>query len=543
MKLLFLLILFSLVITSGLVSVEAQSEPPPSECTDMPKETLEEKIEKKECKVEEAQSRIDAATVNAEKLFWIEKLEIRQAALDRLLKQQLEASEIIISDFDLSSDNNRSTGITAYDGKFWVVDDRDDKVYAYNADGTRDAASDFDLDADNYRPGGITALDGKFWVVDSVDAKVYVYNADGTPDAASEFNLHADNDWPWGITAYDNKFWVLDEAEGKIFVYNQDGTRDAASDFNLASNSGTPLGITAYDGKFWVTDDRDDKVYAYNADGTRDAASDFDLDSNTSFATGITAHDDKLWVVDYTDDKVYAYDIDETSVWSVPVITEPVTPTPTPTPTPEPPVTLEPTTTPQDLLDIIDEINNLQTTINELRKRLLSLMVVVQEPITYTAPEEMPIINTAEPYAVTNGTSFKIGDTIRVSGLIPTLPEPIINIHGETMSLSLQFSAGVRSPDHPSKDIFLSCGYFNFDLDSNNVVGTNFGQNCVAKNNFTINQDETFHYDYELTTENVDYYGLYYINTSCSLRTSHYDWSPCYLLTNEFLIAPDPITP
>ena len=94
LKLLFLLILFSLVITSGLVSVQAQSEPPPSECIDMPKETLEEKIEKKQCKVD--QSRIDAATSHAEKLFWIEKLEIRQAALDRLLKQQLEATESVI---------------------------------------------------------------------------------------------------------------------------------------------------------------------------------------------------------------------------------------------------------------------------------------------------------------------------------------------------------------------------------------------------------------------------------------------------------------
>ena len=42
------------------------------------------------------------------------------------------------SSFDLAPVNSNLTGIAAPDGKLWVVDIINDKVYAYNAaDGTR----------------------------------------------------------------------------------------------------------------------------------------------------------------------------------------------------------------------------------------------------------------------------------------------------------------------------------------------------------------------------------------------------------------------
>ena len=316
-------ILFSLVIVSGLGLVYAQSNPPPSECTDMPNETLEEKIEKKECRVNEAQDRIDASTVNAEKLYWIEKLEIRQAALDKLLQQQLEATEPVIPE------------------------------------------------------------------------------------------------------------------------------------------------------------------------------------------------------------PVIPEPVIPEPVIPEPVIPEPVTPTPEPT-----------TATPQDLLDIIDEINNLQTTINELRNRLLSLMVVVQEPITYTAPEEIPIINTAEPYAVTNGTSFKIGDTIRVSGLIPTLPEESrIYVNGEPIPLGFNFRAGIYGVNNNyNDDIFdLGCEYPNLEIDHTY-------HSCDTHDRVTLNEDGTFHSDFEITGEGVAEYGLHFIYVRMEL-SNLYEFSDGsryhHTKSNEFLIAPD----
>ena len=40
-------------------------------------------------------------------------------------------------DFDLDGANTSSWGIAFANETFWVVDSTDDKVYAYNADGTR----------------------------------------------------------------------------------------------------------------------------------------------------------------------------------------------------------------------------------------------------------------------------------------------------------------------------------------------------------------------------------------------------------------------
>ena len=64
-------------------------------------------------------------------------------------------------------------------GRFYVVDWADDKVYAYTASGGRDAAADFDLDRDNRVPAGLAFANGRFYVVNGTDDKVYAYTASG----------------------------------------------------------------------------------------------------------------------------------------------------------------------------------------------------------------------------------------------------------------------------------------------------------------------------------------------------------------------------
>ena len=58
----------------------------------MPRETLEEKIEKRECRVAEAQRGVDYAPPSRVSL-WVDELEIRQAGLDKLLAKQAAAAE------------------------------------------------------------------------------------------------------------------------------------------------------------------------------------------------------------------------------------------------------------------------------------------------------------------------------------------------------------------------------------------------------------------------------------------------------------------
>ena len=214
------------------------------------------------------------------------------------------------SDFDLAPDNSRPEGITFGNGRFYVVDYRDEKVYAYHASGQRDAASDFDLTPDNSGPLGITFDNGRFYVVDEGrDEKVYAYHASGQRDAASDFDLAQDNSHPTKIIFGNGRLYVVDSWDDEVYAYHASGQRDAASDFDLAPNNSRPAGITFGNGRFYVVDSEDDKVYAYHASGQRDAASDFDLAPNYSHPAGITFDNGRFYVVDSEDDKVYVLNI------------------------------------------------------------------------------------------------------------------------------------------------------------------------------------------------------------------------------------------
>ena len=58
---------------------------------------------------------------------------------------------------------------------FWIADNTDMKIYAYNLDGTRDSSNDFNtLDAaENDHPSGIWCDDTNMWVTDTDDNKIY----------------------------------------------------------------------------------------------------------------------------------------------------------------------------------------------------------------------------------------------------------------------------------------------------------------------------------------------------------------------------------
>ena len=220
----------------------------------------------------------------------------------------VSASQMAIGGFDLDSVLNPwPTGIVFANGRFFVVDWIDDKVYAYQSSGQRDSASDFDLDSDNGNASGIVFANSKLHVVDWTDDKVYAYQSSGQRDSASDFDLDSANDSPEGIIFANEKFYVVDNVDDKVYAYQSSGQRDSASDFDLDSANDSPEGITFANEKFYVVDNVDDKVYAYQSSGQRDSASDFDLDSANGNATGITFANNKLYVVDWFDDKVYSY--------------------------------------------------------------------------------------------------------------------------------------------------------------------------------------------------------------------------------------------
>ena len=216
----------------------------------------------------------------------------------------------VAGDFHLTGSNDRPSGIAFANGRFHVVDQGDDKVYAYTASGQRDSAADFDLDSrpgsGNGDPSGIAFANGRFYVVDSSDDKVYAYTASGQRDAQADFDLA--HPYAEAITFTNGRFHVVDVA-GTVYAYTASGRRDSAVDFFLdrAGGNGSPSGIAFANGRFHIVDWIDDKVYAYTASGQRDAPADFDLDSANSNPSRIAFTNGRFYVIDLSDDKVYAY--------------------------------------------------------------------------------------------------------------------------------------------------------------------------------------------------------------------------------------------
>ena len=214
-------------------------------------------------------------------------------------------SQMETETFDLDPNNGDPSGIAFANNRFYVVDWRGMKVYAYQTSWQPDSASHFDLDSANGNATGIAFANNRFYVVDNADDKVYAYDAAGQRDSASDFDLDLAGGKATGITFANNKFYVVDYIDDSVDVYDAAGQRDSASDFDLDSANATPVEITFANATFYLVDSTDLWVYAYDASGQRASASDLYLDSANGSAAGITFANNKFYVVDYTDDKIY----------------------------------------------------------------------------------------------------------------------------------------------------------------------------------------------------------------------------------------------
>ena len=226
--------------------------------------------------------------------------------------------------FDLADDNSHPRGIAYAQGRFYVVDHGDWKVYAYRgSDFRRDEAADFDLHYQNADPVGIEYAEGRFYVTDTFGAwtgKVYAYRgSDGRHDEAADFDLSLSRRVGIrGIAYAEGRFYVATgtASYAKVYAYRgSDGRRDEGADFDLnsgsyGSGSINPRGIAYGEGRFYVLEGRD-WVYAYRGfDGARDEAADFELADYNRYSRGITYAEGRLYVLDWYEDKVYAYSLD-----------------------------------------------------------------------------------------------------------------------------------------------------------------------------------------------------------------------------------------
>ena len=213
-----------------------------------------------------------------------------------------------LGSFSLASANRDPRGITFANGRLFVTDLNDEKLYAYDASGRNVPGADLDLATLNVWPAGITFANGRFYVVDWLFEKVFAYDASGRHVPDADFDLASANTSPHGITFANGRLYVADFTDEKLYAYDASGRHVPSANFDLASANTWPRGITFANGRFHVVDRIDDKVYAYDASGRHVPSADFDLASANTVPEGITFANGRFYVVDDADHKVYAYD-------------------------------------------------------------------------------------------------------------------------------------------------------------------------------------------------------------------------------------------
>ena len=142
--------------------------------------------------------------------------------------------------FDLNRGAFNARGMAYANGRFYVADISDGKVYAYSATGERDEAAEFDLHGDNANPEDIAFVNGKLYVLDNADDKLYAYSVTGVRAQAAEFDLHGDNGGSTGIVYANGRFHVLDVA-GRVYAYSVSRRARRNAGIRLAREQYQPL--------------------------------------------------------------------------------------------------------------------------------------------------------------------------------------------------------------------------------------------------------------------------------------------------------------
>ena len=116
------------------------------------------------------------------------------------------------------------------------------KLFAFDHNMNRVAGEDVAFVAAQRNPAGVKFYDDHFYVPDSTDNKLYAYQPDGTNVPAREFAFHADNANATDIDVLilseaprTIHVAILDGADKQTYTYQPDGTRDQARETSFAA--------------------------------------------------------------------------------------------------------------------------------------------------------------------------------------------------------------------------------------------------------------------------------------------------------------------
>ena len=259
------------------------------------------------------------------------RLEV-QASLDSTFADGTEVSaELLVRpaqhDFTLQG-IGQIRGIGTDGATLWVVRDRatggSDRVDAYNLSHKGYIGEkSFLLDSENAAPKGVYVNSSTLWVVDEQDDKVYAYSLSGTPfgrlDPAKSFEIAPEDGHPRGMWSDGATMWIAGHVQEHVFAYNVGttgtfGARDTTREGGLATSYAQPRGMWSNGSTLWVIDGALDRIYAHALDATsgvggRQPLREINLARENGAPWGIVSSGNTLWVADEAKVKVFAYNL------------------------------------------------------------------------------------------------------------------------------------------------------------------------------------------------------------------------------------------
>ena len=244
--------------------------------------------------------------------------------------------EVGEQDFVLDSGNGDLWGVWSDGQVMWVVDDVDDKVYAYDAyPNVLNSGQTFDLASVNDDPRGVWSDGVTMWVAEggneSTD-RVYAYHmSNKSRDSSKDFSMSDSGQvyFPRGLWSDGEIMYVAKDRSGHGFGYVHAyniSSGDSVSDkhFSLAFGNGEPGGMWSDGETMWVLDYRNgvlrDRVYAYNLSDlsassyntglTRVFDKDITLSSENNGSRGLWSDGVTLWVGDVNADRLFSYPVE-----------------------------------------------------------------------------------------------------------------------------------------------------------------------------------------------------------------------------------------
>ena len=231
-------------------------------------------------------------------------------AADAVYAYDLEGGERVEDrEFDLDERNRAPRGLWS-DGEtaFWISDSGQDKLFAHDLEtGERLPDSDLQLYPDNDDARGIWSDGSTMWVLDGRDDALFAYGL-ASGELLAEYALHDDNDTPHGIWSDGVSVWVSDHGAKRLFAYRlpvPEAQEDTSAEADDAQEDASAQQEDAGDA------DEGDAEAEEALELERVTDEEFTLLSRASNNSprGIWSDGDVMYVADQSDARVYTYNM------------------------------------------------------------------------------------------------------------------------------------------------------------------------------------------------------------------------------------------